>query len=817
MTLKGRRLGVKSLLLLITVLVLFALLISGVLNKRLDLYFYDTWMGMNSTPVSEQVVIVAIDDKSLAHLGRWPWSRHQHAEVIDKLTQSGVKSIGFDVIFSESESWQADNRFAQAIKNNGRVVLVLAPEKSGAGAAIKELLPLPDLAISAKGLGHVDIELDSDGRGRRVYLYGGLGDPHWPSLSLALARVTNPNISLFKDTEPVVTQGEGWIRSHPRLIPFFGAEHQFSHYSYVDVLQGRIGPEALKGKTVLIGATAVGLGDVLSTPMGRMSGVELNANIIEGLLRQKKVTNLGRGVGLLLTVLLALSVLLLAWSIPKKFYYTIWLPGLLMPLVCSYLLFSMGMYWFAPASSLLLQGLILVSLSGYRYQTSIQKIQDLNKQVYQQLNFDPLTHLPNKNMLIQQIGDAIYQANHQGERFALLVIQLGGIKAVNDRFGLQVGDQVLLTAAEQIQKAVSYQHPVAHLGGLEFSVLLCQQKDDEQVHYMASRLIPLLQQSYDVEGEDFYLTPCIGVSFYPDDGKETEVLMSNAYTAMHKAKRDKKCDLYFYSTQLKKQIVEASLLERDLRQALAQQQLEVYYQPQVMAGNGEIIGMEALLRWHHPERGFVSPADFIPIAERTGMIVSIGDWVLLQACQQAAYWRQEKQLDIRIAVNLSAIQFNEGGLVAKVSDALQQTRLPADLLELEITESALMKDLEDTNRTLKALKYLGVQIAIDDFGTGYSSLSYLQNFPLDRIKIDQSFVRDLTSNPETAEITLAIISMARGLKLKVIAEGVENPQQRQFLQRQACDELQGYFFSRPLPAKDVALLLEHKALGEEDK
>jgi len=374
---------------------------------------------------------------------------------------------------------------------------------------------------------------------------------------------------------------------------------------------------------------------------------------------------------------------------------------------------------------------------------------------------------------------------------------------------------VLLKAAQQLQKALVFQHPVARLGGAEFAVLLNPVKGPQDVHHMASRITPLLQQAYRVGEEDFYLTPSIGVSVFPGDGENAQALLSNAFTAMHRAKEDKKCDLYFFSEQLKDQIVQASELERDLRKALACNELEVYYQPQVVTGNGEIIGMEALLRWIHPERGFISPADFIPIAEKTGLILEIGNWVLYQACAQVAQWREERQQDIRIAVNVSAIQFGEGDLVQHVVDTLQKTGLPSDLLELEITESALMNDMEETRDTLLQLRRLGVQIAIDDFGTGYSSLSYLQNFPLDRIKIDQSFVRDLTENSETAEITLAIISMAHGLKLKVIAEGVETDDQRHFLKSQTCEELQGFYFSRPLPAKDIEQLLSSPILGVE--
>ena len=287
----------------------------------------------------------------------------------------------------------------------------------------------------------------------------------------------------------------------------------------------------------------------------------------------------------------------------------------------------------------------------------------LHKQVYQETHFDNLTQLPNQKMLQQEITQRMEKAQQQSGHLALLVIQLGGIKNVNDRLGLEAGDQVLLKVAQQLQKAVVFQHPVARLGGAEFAVLLNPIKSEQEVHHMASRITPLLQQAYRVGEDAFYLTPSIGVSVFPGDGEDAPALLNNAYTAMHKAKEDKKCDLYFFSEQLKDQIVQASELERDLRNALASNQLDVYYQPQVVTESGEIIGMEALLRWIHPERGFISPADFIPIAEKTGLIIEIGNWVLYQACAQVAQWREERQQDIRIAVNVSAIQFGEGDLV----------------------------------------------------------------------------------------------------------------------------------------------------------
>lgn len=805
-----------NLLLLGAVLLLLALWLLTPVTKRVDHFFYDHWMSFNKTPVSGQVVVIAVDDQSLAYLGRWPWSRTVHAELIERLTAAKVRAVGFDVIFSEPESEQADRRLAKAIQDNGRVVLALAPERLGVNLSIQELLPIPVLAIAARHMGHVDVELDADGRARTVFQFGGLGEPRWPAFSLAVAHLTAENvISDIGYRGESRHLGAGWVRQQPMLIPFWGGQGHFQHYSYVDVLQGRIGIKELKDKTVLIGATAVGMGDILSTPVQRISGVEFNANIIESIIQQKQIYALTETETLWLSLLLAGFSALLIILLPARFYSSLALLALALPLALSYLIFSLQLSWFAPTNSLFLQVIILLGMGWWRYQGSLQQVTKLSEQVYQEVHFDRLTQLPNQRMLQQELAQLIEKAQRNSDRLALLVVQLGGVKHVNDRLGLAAGDQVLLNVAQQLQNAVVRQHPVARLGGAEFALLVRHVKDESDVHHVASRITPLLQQAYRVAEEDFYLTPSIGVSVFPQDGADGAALLSNAYTAMHKAKVDKKSDLCFFSQQLKMQIVEASELERDLRKALACNELQVYYQPQVGTGNGEIIGMEALLRWVHPEKGFISPADFIPIAEKTGLIVEIGNWVLLRACNQVAQWREEQQQDIRIAVNVSAVQFAAGDLVQQVIDTLQKTGLPPDLLELEITESALMNDMAETRDTLVQLKRLGVQIAIDDFGTGYSSLSYLQSFPLDRIKIDQSFVRDLTENSESAEITLAIISMAHGLKLKVIAEGVETDEQRHFLKSQTCEELQGYYFSRPLPPHEIETLLTTRLLGME--
>ncbi|MBB1487215.1 putative bifunctional diguanylate cyclase/phosphodiesterase [Oceanospirillum sediminis] len=801
----------------ILVLLLFAL---SSFSRHSDLFFYDTWMGSAERPARDDIVIIGIDDKSINELGRWPWSRAQHARLLDNLTEAGARIIGMDMIFSEPESPAADQALAWAIRTHGRVVLALAPEKTGVGDQMRELLPLTDFAIAAGAMGHVHVDLDEDGHARKVFLQAGLESPQWPLFALAVAQQLGYEIRLSEVSylqmqyeealEAFTGKTTGWVRVQPVFIPFAGGDQHFKHFSYVDVLNDRVPEGAFQGKIVLVGATATGLSDILSTPRQRMAGVEFNANIVQALLEERQILPLSPYHCLLLMLAMGVFSLLVLWQLASRFLYLLFLPLLLMPLAISWLLFSVSQIWFAPVNAVLMQAGIFLCAAWWQAFKARRKISTLNDQVYQQLNFDTLTHLPNRNMLSQQISEEITRA--PDSRFALVLIQPGGLKSINDRFGLQAGDLVLLNIAHQIKTAVSHSHPVARPGGLEFSVLICQQNSTDEIRHIASRLIALLQQPCEVNGESIYLTPSIGISIYPDDGRETEVLIGNAYTAMHKAKTDSRSDVCFYSRQLKQQIEHTGSLERDLRKALPNREFQLYYQPQVCSDEGDVIGLEALIRWHHPVRGMVSPGEFIPLAEKTGLILGIGDWVLEEACRQAASWRGQG-LNIRMAVNISALQFNHT-LVDKVRTALDVNQLPPDSLELEITESALVNDLSETRDTLVELKALGVQIALDDFGTGYSSLSYLKTFPLDRLKIDQSFVRDLTTNTESADIALAIINMAHSLNLKVIAEGVETQEQQKFLQGQTCEELQGYLFSKPLPPDEIVSVLMARNSGQ---
>jgi predicted signal transduction protein with EAL and GGDEF domain len=348
---------------------------------------------------------------------------------------------------------------------------------------------------------------------------------------------------------------------------------------------------------------------------------------------------------------------------------------------------------------------------------------------------------------------------------------------------------------------------VARQGGDEFVLVLSGIREDDDVPVVAQKILKAMSVPFDINGRELHITCSIGIASYPKDGEDSQTLLKNADAAMYSAKKLGRNNAQYYSAEMNVKAMERLVLENGLHHALERNEFLLHYQPQVDLRTGEIAGMEALVRWQHPELGLVSPAMFIPVAEDSGLIVSIGEWVLRTACAQNKAWQLAGFKPISVAVNLSARQFRQPDLAEMVAGILAETGLDSACLELELTESLVMQDVEKTIATLSKLKAMGIKLSIDDFGTGYSSLSYLKRFPIDTLKIDQSFVRDITTDPDDAAIAKAIISMAHDMQLRVIAEGVETEAQKTFLQQRHCDEMQGYLFSRPVPAEAFETLL----------
>jgi len=421
---------------------------------------------------------------------------------------------------------------------------------------------------------------------------------------------------------------------------------------------------------------------------------------------------------------------------------------------------------------------------------------------------DFLTGLPNRMLLNDRINQAIVLAPRHSKKVAVLFLDLDGFKHINDSLGHPTGDKLLQSIAKRLCECVRGSDTVSRQGGDEFVVLLSEIEKTEDAAITAARMLKAVAEAHFIDGHDLHVTTSIGVSVYPDDGLNAETLIKNADTAMYQAKENGHQTYRFFKPAMNVRAVGRQSIEESLRRALEHEEFTLHYQPKVDLRSGEITGAEALIRWLHPTRGLVSPAEFIPVAEESGLILPIGRWALGAACQQAQAWLQA-DLPLRaMAVNISAMEFRDDRFLEGVFAILKHTRLDPRFLQLELTESVLIKHAESTQTILRTLRARGVRLALDDFGTGYSSLSYLRKFPIDVLKIDQSFVHQITTSPEEAAIVVAIVAMGRSLKLRLVAEGVETREELDFLKAHQCDEAQGFYFSRPLPPLQFAKLLE---------
>jgi diguanylate cyclase (GGDEF)-like protein/PAS domain S-box-containing protein len=431
----------------------------------------------------------------------------------------------------------------------------------------------------------------------------------------------------------------------------------------------------------------------------------------------------------------------------------------------------------------------------------------LAEKVIHSAEHDFLTGLPNRLLLNDRIGQAIGLAQRHMHLVAVLFLDLDGFKHINDSLGHPVGDKLLQSVAERLSDCVRAPDTVSRQGGDEFVVLLTEVKQAEDVAIAAKRMLQAVERAHSIDDHELHVTASIGVSLYPDDGLDAETLIKNADTAMYQAKEETGRSCKFFRPEMNIRAVERQSIEEDLRRALELKEFTLHYQPKVNLSTGAIIGAEALIRWTSPTRGQVPPLDFIPIAEDSGLILPIGAWVMQEACAQARAWVDAELPKTTMAVNVSSVQFRNENFLEDLFVILDKTGMDPKYLELEVTESVLMRHAEVAASILQTLRDRGVRVSIDDFGTGYSSLSYLQKIPLDALKIDQSFVREIGTSPDGTTIVRAIISMGRSLNLRIIAEGVETIEDLAFLKAQGCDEGQGYYFSRPVPANQFAKLL----------
>ncbi|BCM24702.1 EAL domain-containing response regulator [Methyloradius palustris] len=440
-------------------------------------------------------------------------------------------------------------------------------------------------------------------------------------------------------------------------------------------------------------------------------------------------------------------------------------------------------------------------------QNDITQIRQYQEALERQANYDLLTGLANRNLLKERIKHAFNEGRRSGKVFTVAFIDIDNFKRVNDSLGHSIGDELIKMVAERLQHCVREGDTVARVGGDEFVMLLTSQSSEESTHVVLQRINIEMGKPFPLTKKQLTVTCSIGLASFPRDGDNAETLMANADSAMYRAKANGRNNFQFYAKEMNAELGERLSLENDLWHALERDELILHYQPQINMFTGEVIGMEALVRWQHPTRGLIPPIQFISIAEDDGLIIPIGEWVLRKACED----NQQLQLDgfkpIRVAVNLSARQLVQKSLVRTVSQILAQTRMQPQYLELEITESMIMHNVEDSISLLSKINKLGVQLSLDDFGTGYSSLAYLKRFPIKRLKIDKSFIRDIATDPNDAIISRSIIALAHALQVESIAEGVETVEQFEFLKANGCNEVQGYLFSKPLPIDALRIFL----------
>lgn len=450
---------------------------------------------------------------------------------------------------------------------------------------------------------------------------------------------------------------------------------------------------------------------------------------------------------------------------------------------------------------------------------SVVTLQDISErkryleQLERKSNYDDLTGLPNRNLLNDRLAHALERCRKEGGEVAVLAMNLDRFKSINDNLGRAAGDRVLRELTERFSGRVRKMDTLARIDGDEF-VLVAEAGEPDVAMKLVPPLKAALTQPFVLDDHEFYLSGSIGIALFPKDGEDSETLLKHATVAMYRAKAAGGDCFQYYTAEMNARSLERLEMESELRHAIARDELEVYYQPQLSLRTGEIIGAEALVRWNHPRRGLVLPGEFISLAEETGLILPLGEWVLRAACRQNAAWQTAGLSPITVAVNMSARQFGAQDVVGIAGNILRETGLNPEYLELELTESAVMADAEAFIVATEQLKGLSITLSIDDFGTGFSSLSYLKRFAVDRLKVDQSFVRDMTNDPNSAAIAVAIISLAHNLKMSAIAEGVETEAQVNFLRHRNCDEMQGYYFSPPVPAPAFeAMLREGRRLA----
>jgi diguanylate cyclase (GGDEF)-like protein len=898
--------------------------------QRLDLLTYDLLLPMQALPAQPPVVL-AIDDASLAELGRWPWPRAVHAQMIDRLREAGAQAVGIGILFSEPDAVHPDSDalLANAIQRYGHAVLAVAPSRQVDGGIRANPL-LPDLGgtLPTSGLGHVDVEMDADGASRSLFLYAGNGDAVWPALALAVQQSVDASTP-----KQVFKAPSTWIRSQEALLP---RTPDLPTLSFATALRDPQSLAQLRDRVVFMGITASGLGGELVTPLAgphsTLPAVVFHAKAFAALQNHTVIQR----ASTLSTIVFALLMLssLAAWPLQNGRRALLAGSLLLLPLLISALLIKTFHIWVPPGMALLALSVALVVwvagklqsanrrlqrarqhaqdtlqaldeavitidakdgrvrfanpaamlqagdqllqgqplLSSYpltpesRAQLSqaVQSCLDTKQRVHvpdlldlhaagglralrataspltspeglmdgavlvfsdvtdavanvRKLDYaathDDLTGLPNRSLLHERLAQALSRAQRRNACTAILFLDLDRFKHINDSLGHRTGDQVLKILAQRLLALCRETDTVARWGGDEFMILLEDVDGQQGAASAAAKVVDALTRDIEL-GPDFNharlpSAGSVGVVLAPQDGTNLEDLLSKADMAMYRAKEQPRACFQFWAEDMNSRMHDRLTLEMDLRRSLRDELFVLHYQPQFALQDRRLVGMEALMRWQRTPEQLIMPGAFIGVAEESDLIVDMGAWAVLQAARQIAQWLRAGLPVVPLAVNVSARQCMNRDIVQVIRMALQETRIPPQMLRLEITETTAMADADQVIGLLHEIRALGVGLAVDDFGTGYSSLTYLKRFPIDELKIDRSFVMDITTDKGDAAIVRATIALAHGLGLKVVAEGVETEAQSQALAAKQCDIAQGYWFGYPQPLPVATGLLSN--------
>lgn len=897
---------------------------AGTWVERVNLLVFDSLQSpVQTEPAS---TIVAIDEVSLAELGRWPWPRSLHAQLLSRLHEAGVSAVGYNVMFSEPSLEQEDAALADALRRVPKVVLpVAALADAQKGPQILQSLPA---FREGAGSGLVDTRLDADGRWRRLSMsvsHGGLTFVPFPWAVLersGMPRADVPGNLRHTADDRAADLSDQWIRDREVLLPPLAKPVPVVSFS-----EAMRHPQALSGRVVFVGVTAKGLGpEYVMTWQGEavpMSSPVLMANAYEVLLHGREVVEVSPWMAGGISLLCLFPVLLWPLS-PGR--WSRWGPVLTLslPVLTCLVLLRTSQWWFPPvavsgvlaaaalawasrvlfeatretrfarkhaqatlaavgegvvvldqhgaihsrnpaaeqmssrqfACGLLLEEAyvldedsrqaLLQALASCRAQLeSVRVPQPLRlrsgdswidvlvtltplpaargtaphivlalrdvtatvvagQQLQHAATHDALTGLPNRSLLMDRLDQAITRAERSQQAVAVLFMDLDRFKRINDSLGHAVGDEVLKEVSQRLQTACRKHDTVARWGGDEFVVILEGITNRESVITVVSKMVESVSQDLHLAGMTFPCTCSVGIVMAPQEGTDPDALLAMADAAMYRAKSQPHQRWEFFSSELNRWTRDRLLMESEARRALVDGGFELYYQPQVDMRTGELVGFEALLRWRKLNGSFVPTGEFIAMAEESQLILNIGEWTLREAARQIATWVMQGGPLVPVSVNVSARQCLDQQLVTLIAGILKETGIPPGMLKLEITETAAMSDAGLVEELLEGIQRLGVGIALDDFGTGYSSLIYLRRFPIQQIKIDRSFVQELASNPEDAAIVRAIIGLAHGLGVPVVAEGVETHGQREILLSHGCDILQGFLYARPMPAAQAS-------------